>query len=110
MSRLLIALIAFAAVPFFDTDSPAQAQSRQYRDTGTVFYSTDENGRRRTRIIVQPRSYLDGGTEVLPGERKFQDYAFPPNYSAARDALGPGYLDFSSRQPLNGWFDVPQRY
>jgi len=34
------------------------------------------------RIVVQPRSYLDGGTEVLPGDRKFTDYAIPPNYSA----------------------------
>ena len=31
-----------------------------------------------TRIYVTKRSWLDAGTEVLPGERKFQDYAFPP--------------------------------
>ena len=36
----------------------------------------DENGRARTSITVRPRSYLDGGTEVLPGERKFMDYAY----------------------------------
>jgi len=33
--------------------------------------------RPRARITVEPRSYLDAGTEVLPGERKFTDYAFP---------------------------------
>jgi hypothetical protein len=29
----------------------------------------------RTRIYVTKRSWLDAGTEVLPGERKFTDYA-----------------------------------
>jgi hypothetical protein len=32
----------------------------------------------RTRVYVTTRSWLDAGTEVLPGDRKFQDYAFPP--------------------------------
>jgi hypothetical protein len=53
-----------------------------------------------TRIYVTKRSWLDAGTEVLPGDRKFQDYAFPP-------ALG--YPSFArennnrpiDRQPLN---------
>jgi hypothetical protein len=30
--------------------------------------------RPRARITVEPRSFLDAGTEVLPGERKFTDY------------------------------------
>jgi hypothetical protein len=33
------------------------------------------------RVTVQKRSFLDAGTEVLPGQRKFTDYAFPPGYS-----------------------------
>jgi hypothetical protein len=37
-----------------------------------------------TRIYVSKRSWLDGGTEVLPGERKFTDYALPPTTSFAR--------------------------
>ncbi len=32
----------------------------------------------RTRVYVTKRSWLDAGTEVLPGDRKFSDYAFPP--------------------------------
>jgi hypothetical protein len=39
--------------------------------------------RARTRVVVQPRSFLDAGTNVVPGERKFTDYVFPPGY-------GPG--------------------
>jgi len=38
-----------------------------------------------TRIYVSKRSWLDGGTEVLPGERKFSDYALPPGTSFARE-------------------------
>ena len=53
-----------------------------------------------TRIYVTKRSWLDAGTEVLPGDRKFQDYAFPPSI---------GYPSFArennnrpiDRQPLN---------
>lgn len=36
-----------------------------------------------TRIYVSKRSWLDGGTEVLPGDRKFSDYAYPPGTSFA---------------------------
>jgi hypothetical protein len=72
----------------------------------TVFITRDESGRTRTRIIVQKRSYLDGGTEVLPGQRHFMDYVIPPYYSPLENALGPG-RNFD-RQPLNpqwesGW-------
>jgi hypothetical protein len=38
-----------------------------------------------TRIYVTKRSWLDAGTEVLPGDRKFTDYAFPPGYSFGRE-------------------------
>jgi hypothetical protein len=56
----------------------------------------------RTRIYVTKRSWLDGGTEVLPGDRKFSDYAFPPGYSFARQN-GNRPLD---RQPLNPPLDL----
>ena len=55
----------------------------------TVYTRTDENGRRRTSIIVQRRSYLDAGTWVLPGQRKYNDYATQPFWSPT-DILGPG--------------------
>lgn len=56
----------------------------------------------RTRVYITKRSWLDGGTEVLPGDRKFTDYAFPPGYSFARQN-GNRPLD---RQPLNPPFDL----
>ena len=73
----------------------------------TVFVSRDENGRARTRIIIQRRSYLDGGTEVLPGDRKFTDYAIPPNHSAT------GVIDrttFANRSAFPGPFDLPSKF
>ena len=48
----------------------------------TVFVSRDEDGRTRTRIIIQKRSYLDPGTERFPGERGDHDYAQMPNQRA----------------------------
>jgi hypothetical protein len=38
-----------------------------------------------TRIYVTKRSWLDAGTEILPGDRKFTDYALPPGYSFGRE-------------------------
>jgi hypothetical protein len=35
---------------------------------GTVVVHRDQQGRTRTKILVQKRSYLDGGTEVMPGD------------------------------------------
>ena len=60
--------------------APASAQSYERRATAsargnTVYTSRDETGRTRTRVIIQRRSYLDPGTEVLPGSRRDSDYA-----------------------------------
>jgi hypothetical protein len=53
-----------------------------------------------TRVYVTTRSWLDAGTEVLPGDRKFQDYAFPSPFgypTFARENLNRPI----DRQPLN---------
>jgi hypothetical protein len=56
---------------------PADAQTSQTgkkravtnnRDR-TIVISRDEDGRTRTRVIIQKRSYLDPGTATFPGER-----------------------------------------
>ena len=56
----------------------------------------------RTRVFISRRSWLDGGTEVLPGERKFTDYAYAPGYHYGRtiDRLNQG------RNPLSDNFDI----
>jgi hypothetical protein len=75
------AALCFGLVIFGLAAAPANAQTRQrvarVAADGTRITTTDENGRTRTRIVVQQRSFLDGGTEVLPGQRKFTDYVNP---------------------------------
>ena len=55
---------------------------------------------------MRPRSYLDGGTEVLPGERKFMDYAYSPTYTGRRRpaAWDPNGIH---RFPLPMPFELP---
>ncbi len=102
-STVVFAALASLAMVFATATADAAPRKRvtikrSYNAPPTVFVSRDENGRTRTRIIVQRRSYLDGGTEVLPGQRKFTDYVNPPFYRPT-DVLGPGRnYDW---QPLN---------
>jgi hypothetical protein len=62
----------------------------------------------RARITVTRRTYLDAGTYVIPGDRKFTDYAIPPGYSptAVIDNRAGVYIDQS---PLPGPFTLPGR-
>ena len=99
--------VAGAAVTVMTLASPADAQRRTYRGdrTETITW-IDENGRARTRVTVRPRSFLDGGTEVFPGERKFTDYALVPTYmngapTASWDPTG------THRFPLPMPFELP---
>ncbi len=101
------ALLAAAAVVAVSFDmTPASAQpKRQADDRGRAYYGPNgpnvsyQQGP-RTRVYITRRSWLDAGTEVLPGDRKFTDYAFPPAI---------GYPSFArennnrpiDRQPLN---------
>lgn len=98
---LILAASAFVAA------SPADAQRRVYRGDQTERITIiDENGRARTRITVKPRSYLDGGTEVLPGERKFTDYVYPPTYLSASPAAAWDPTG-THRYPLPMPFELP---
>lgn len=75
------------------TSHGATTGKRDRRQTAqTAVYEYGPRGPNRsyqsgphTRLYVSKRSWLDGGTEVLPGERKFTDYALPPGASFARD-------------------------
>ena len=116
MRVAVLAALAAATAAVLAIPSQADAQQRrayaQQQPRGERITIIDENGRVRTKITVRRRSYLDGGTEVIPGERKFMDYAAPAGYmnaapSAAWDPTGihrfplprpgelPGYSPFS---------------
>ena len=115
--------IGFAASPAGAQTSQTQPPTavkkeakRQYDNRGRIDYGAGgpnvsyQQGP-HTRVFITKRSWLDAGTEVLPGDRKFQDYAFPPEI---------GYPTFArenknrpiDRQPLNPPSDMggyPQR-
>jgi hypothetical protein len=110
---LLLAATAIVTVSFDMTSASAQSR-RQYDDRGRPYYGPNgpnvsyQQGP-RTRIYVSKRSWLDAGTEVLPGDRKFTDYAFPPSQSFGMQNNNRP-LD---RQPLNPASDLggyPQRF
>ena len=60
--------------------------------------------RARSRVVVGPRSFLDSGTEVRPGERKFLDYAFPPTHVALGVVTNTGGRVGWHNSPLPGPF------
>lgn len=105
----LLAAVAVLAVgvsvPQADA-APRKRGERSYTQRGpNVSYQSGP----RTRIYVTKRSWLDAGTEVLPGERKFMDYAIPPGRSFANQNLNRP-LD---RQPLSPAQDLggfPQQF
>jgi hypothetical protein len=102
-------LLAAGAVVAASLATAASAETLKYDTRGRPIYGNGgpnavyQQG--RTRIYVSKRSWLDGGTEVNPGDRKFMDYAFPPEI---------GYPTFArennnrpiDRQPLSTPSDV----
>ena len=117
-TKLAALLVAVAVVAIsFDVTSASAQTKRQYDRDGRPYYGANGPNRSyqqgpRTRVYVTTRSWLDAGTEVLPGDRKFQDYAFPPALgypSFARENLNRPI----DRQPLNPPSDMggyPQRF
>jgi hypothetical protein len=107
MHLKLPAALCLGLVAFTLAAAPADAQTKRRvvvsDGTGTRYVETDENGRTRTKVVVQRRSFLDGGTEVLPGQRKFTDYVFPPGYSPT--SAVDNTVGFGSRFPLPGYWD-----
>jgi hypothetical protein len=110
-NRLALLLAAGALAGVLSDVSAANAQSakRRHEVTQTSYTNYGPGGPNvsyqqgpRTRIYISKRSFLDGGTEVLPGDRKFSDYAFPPGVSFARQNVNRPI----DRQPLNPASDL----
>jgi hypothetical protein len=106
LAAVVIGTVGFASSPAgAQTTTQKKEAKRQYDNRGRVYYGNGgpnvsyQEGP-HTRVFITKRSWLDAGTEVLPGDRKFMDYAFPSPY---------GYPDFArennnrpiDRQPLN---------
>jgi hypothetical protein len=87
--------ITVASVAYAQPAPRYDSRGRPYYGAGGPNASYQQGP--HTRIYVSKRSWLDAGTEVLPGDRKFSDYAFPPGYSFARENNNRPI----DRQPLN---------
>ena len=84
LAAAAIAVIGAVALLALPADAAPKKKRIVVASRGhTVFVSRGEDGRTRTRIIIQKRSYLDPGTEVFPGENSDHGYAFPPNHHAS---------------------------
>jgi hypothetical protein len=97
---LVVAAVAAVALPVQRADAQLRPGEKPL-----VEITINERGERvvrtypRPQITVTRRSFLDAGTEVLPGERKFTDYAFPIGPGSSPYAvLGPG--ETFVRRPL----------
>ena len=82
--------------------SPLAAQTYPDPTKKPAAANRDNKGKPPPRVTVQKRSFLDAGTEVLPGQRKFTDYAFPPGYSPTAPI---DYTSANIRGPLIGPWD-----
>jgi hypothetical protein len=103
-TRFALLLAAGAVAGLVAGVSTASAEQAKRRAIETRYTSGSPNVSYqqgpRTRIYVSRRSWLDGGTEVLPGDRKFTDYAFPPQMGYPTFARENGNRPID-RQPLS---------
>ena len=99
-----VAAVGLMAVPA----NAAPKKRAYYNRDHTVVVSHDENGRTRTKIIVQKRSYLDPGTEPLPSERNTLDYVQNPD-QRADDVLDHTAFG-SDMSALPGPFTLPSSH
>ncbi|HEY5306770.1 MAG TPA: hypothetical protein VIJ52_08920 [Pseudolabrys sp.] len=90
--------------------APADAAVKKKRSVittagHTVYVSRDEDGRTRTKIIIQKRSYLDPGTETFPGENTgYTNYVQSPTHHATSVLDNTAFG--TSQSPLPGPFTL----
>jgi hypothetical protein len=108
LQYLAVALAFTGALGLLAAPATAAPKKRVYSNYDhTVSVTHDENGRTRTRIIIQKRSYLDPGTEPLPSERNSLDYMENPNQRA--DSVLNDTNFGSNMTALPGPFTLPSR-
>jgi len=102
LATVAVVGIGFNATQSLAQNTPSNAQRPKTDDNGRPYYGPSgpnvsyQQGP-HTRVFITKRSWLDAGVEVLPGDRKFTDYAFPPGVSFARENNNRNI----DRQPLN---------
>jgi hypothetical protein len=100
LAALMVSAILFAlGIGPAHTEAPRQKRNDRliHSEYGPSGPNSSYRVGPRTRVYVTKRSWLDAGVDVLPGDRKFTDYAFPPGISFARQNKNSPI----DRQPLN---------
>jgi len=96
-------LVLALVVPALVASAPVKAEQLNYDKRGRPTYGSGgpnvvvQQGP-HTRLYISKRSWLDAGTEVLPGDRKFTDYAYPPGT--------PFPVGFAERGAFTGGADL----
>jgi hypothetical protein len=111
---VLTGAVALLAAPAEAQTKPADAQAKKktvvYNRDRTVQVTRDEDGRTRTRIIIQKRSYLDPGTESFPGEHgRNTDYVERPNQRASGVLDNTPFGLSNTQSPLPGPWTLPSK-
>jgi hypothetical protein len=105
--RLALALAVTTALLAVPAAAEVVTKNTVVRGDRTVVTSRGEDGRTRTRIIVQKRSFLDPGTQVFPGENRYNSgpaLVWQPAFGNAPDK---GTVFDRGSPPLPGRFDLP---
>ena len=113
MRVMAIAVVAAVAVGALSTaDAAPRKNKRQYVEPAPVYVPAttyvmhrDEQGRTRTKILVQKRSYLDGGTEVMPGDIQSHQTNFIDMHQNTRSAVSNDNI--VPGRPINDPFFLP---
>jgi hypothetical protein len=103
--------LALVAAPAFAQDGQAKKKKTVVMNRDhTVQVSRDEDGRTRTRIIIQKRSYLDPGTETFPGERVGNTgYIENPNQYAGSVINNTSAGLYNTQSALPGPWTLPSK-
>jgi len=101
MAWKMYAAVLGAAVIVAAAVTPLEAQTDTPNASRTRVAKAD---RAKTRVRVERRSFLDAGTEVAPGDRKFLDYAIPPGYQPLGVVTNTGGRVGWHNSPLPGPF------
>jgi len=95
LATALAATVGVASVTIVPADAATKRKTTVVTSSGQVVYGRSNSPNvsymagPRTRVFVTKRSWLDAGTEVLPGERHFLDYVTPPGHVSGQTMTGP---------------------
>jgi hypothetical protein len=104
---IVFAAVASMALVSASAEAETVTKRTVARGDRTVIISKDESGRTRTKIIVNRRSFLDPGTQVFPGENRYNSgpaLVYQPAFSSGADR---GTISDRGQPPLPGRFELP---